>query len=515
MLGSEHRPTAAQRTQRYRLRRPAPPLDSRGDSTSSPPSPSSLAAANPVPVDDDDELQGPGMHPQLEKTLDDVAPASQNPDISHSQNAGLSVRLAALVSAPAALSLPLLHGTTLSRMRKKLRIRRPPKTRQLAPSSRATYEATFPVSMRALAAAQRGRVNAASFSASRARDAQLPPSHKAFSRARRYLMKTRPRSFLRNSLFAFDRLMREAKIDKLLYYSLLDRAQESIHWRNLELSNPVKHARVVHLRAWAEYLSASGSKARHGYRLLRESTSEDTANAQLIPELRLAVQDVRNFCIALCALSGAWRKSDLLGAHLSTYHMSHAWTFLMLPGNQIEFVIRNPKGGGTNTSVISSPSSVDQRHLDLGCALGMWLRVAVWTGILDQSFRSQPAHDTLVQPFVTCSTQLWGTRLSDGACAKILAAILNDNIGPIYERELALNTPSQVPAPSYTCRRRWSSHSWRHSGITLLSLSRVDSNIIRFHARDKQLFSLDPYLQQAPVADVLASARNHPDPPKL
>jgi hypothetical protein len=383
---------------------------------------------------------------------------------------------------------------------------KPPSLPKLAASSTAAYSRTLAPMLKTLHAAQvveaRGKsLRPQSIAAASASRAKLPPSRTSFKKARSFLASTRYRPFLRTSLFAFDRLMALLDVDPLDYYSSSDRAGEAKIWKKMAIEAPPKHARSVPLEVWREAIASVAAKARSGYRMLRDDHDELVGASQDSPARRRLVQDVRAWPLLLCCLLGAWRRSDLSGAHVTSYLAQHLHHFLQAPGAQSEVVILNPKGKKFATSVFGELT--DHPDFNVSLALGLWLRVRARAMSGSASFLYNASHSELVPLFLTVGARSWGHVLTAESAAKAMNALLDREIAPVLSRELVVSegivmSPSSIPQPSFVARQSLSSHSFRHSGITLWMLNGLDSERLRIQARDSVVASLDPYLHQAP-----------------
>ncbi len=334
--------------------------------------------------------------------------------------------------------------------------------------------------------------------------ARIPPSRREFLRARAFMLDNRSFSSCKSSLFGFNKLMELVGVEPSSYFTADDAKRDRLSRAKLRRQAPVQHGRVIHSYALAIALSTLAKKARMAYRALRDMDRTLLRAGRDSKDVRLQVQDVRDYAMMLLALEGALRRSGVSGLHISHFNAFHVWTHRSFPGSSLEIAVHDAKGAPVKYSHIKQNES---RDFNPASALSMWLRVTSWCAPQESHWMSSHSLDESSPVFFTASSRSWFDSLSREAAGDAMASIMNRYVEPVYRDAFAdiMSVPSPLPAPSKTARPTWSSHSFRHTSISMMVEGGYDSEIVRVKARDASVAALGPYLEQMAPPSVLGS----------
>ncbi len=267
-------------------------------------------------------------------------------------------------------------------------------------------------------------------------------------------------------------------------------------WSSMSNDEPALHARRMPTAALQSALALSYDKAMLAYshlnRLQPRSCRRNYSE-------RLMVQDIRAHAVATMAMAIAGRRSDIARLRISLFTARHLFVFAKAPGDLLSLQVFK---GKTGTRAVEVPPSPHKPSCPIR-AMVMWIRAAFWSKAYTRSVASSPSGQdvsSLSYAFRTTSTVSWGRRLTPAAAGAVMESWINRLLLPLIPSG-TLTEPSKVPAPSSSARVTFSSHSFRHTALSLVAETTTPDGL-RVFSRDKQAVSLDPYLEQGAAPSV-------------
>ncbi|MCP3676145.1 MAG: hypothetical protein GY721_00710 [Deltaproteobacteria bacterium] len=293
-------------------------------------------------------------------------------------------------------------------------------------------------------------------------------------------------------------------LPKQHWLSKQEQAKLKAMWTSMSSDDPPLHARLFPEQQLRLAILSSFEKASDAYKLL--SMSKPKSCRQSYKE-RLCVQDARAHAMATMALAIAGRRSDIARLRISLFTARHLFVFAKAPGDVLSLQVFKGKTGTRSVEVPPSP----YKAFCPVRAMVIWIRVAFWSRAYTRSVASSPTDQDLQSfsyVFRTTSTLSWGHRLTPAAAGAAMESWIDRLLSP-HIPSGTLTAPSPVPTPSSSARKGFSSHSFRHTSLSLMART-ATSDVLRVFSRDKHAVSLDPYLEQTAVPSV-ASHLAHPN----